>query len=44
MNSSRREALKGTAVLGLAIAAGLLKPGSRRLTCGLPSVDGGVGC
>ena len=28
MNSSRREALKGTAVLGLAIAAGLLKPGS----------------
>jgi len=28
MNSSRRQALKGTAVLGLAIAAGLLKPGS----------------
>jgi sulfur-oxidizing protein SoxY len=28
MNSSRREALKGTAVLGVAIAAGLLKPGS----------------
>jgi sulfur-oxidizing protein SoxY len=28
MNSSRREALKGTAVLGIAIAAGLLKPGS----------------
>ena len=28
MNSSRREALKGTAVLGLALAAGLLKTGS----------------
>ena len=28
MNSSRREALKGTAILGLAVAAGLLKPGS----------------
>ena len=28
MNSSRRELLKGSAVLGLAMAAGLLKPGS----------------
>ena len=28
MNSGRRELLKGSAVLGLAMAAGLLKPGS----------------
>ena len=28
MNSSRREMLRGSAVLGLAMAAGLLKPGS----------------
>ena len=28
MNSSRRKALQGTGVLGLAIAAGLFKPGS----------------
>ena len=28
MNTSRRNALKGTAVLGLAVAAGLFKPGN----------------